>query len=518
MKIITKKIFVDFIKIINYSILTFFLSSIINAQNTDWTDFNQRQQLYPQSEYFIGFSMKPKAKEESQVALLEQLKASAVEELINTVQVTVQSSSTLSQSDVNDRVSSSYKSAITSFSKIDLTGLKNLTHYDKRKKTGYALAYVSKDELIDYYIGKLKQFELDIASKIKAAEQYIGNGDEENAIKAYYQCMPLFREAESAYAIVLLLKASKEQISQIKEYEVAVKNGIEKVYNSENVSLSELCSFLSYGLIMQTGVFNENIRLGSLTFEDTKMSSQFSRRFRIALEKELIEEAGYKIITSSVIGEMSGSPYLLSGTYWVDNNKIKVISILRNINSGKPIASAEGYVPISWLTGRNISFKPENFGQAAENMMLFKSNEITNGGMQLDVWTNKGNDSPIFSEDEMLKFFVRVSHPCYVRIINHFADGSRVLLVDNLYLGTDKVNKVVEIPGTFQCAEPFGTEILQVNAQSKDFTPLHTRSEYGYDFITNNLQSILSNTRGFKKIKNEDIKAENRIIVTTIKE
>jgi hypothetical protein len=137
--------------------------------------------------------------------------------------------------------------------------------------------------------------------------------------------------------------------------------------------------------------------------------------------------------------------------------------------------------------------------------------------MQLDVWTNKGNDSPIFEENDTLLFYVRVSHPSYLRIINHYADGTKVLLVDNMYLGSDKVNKVVKIPAMFQCAPPFGIEILQANAQTVEFSPLHTERESGYDFIIDDLSGILGNTRGFKRISNEDLKAEKRIIVTTMK-
>lgn len=460
--------------------------------------------------------MNEKGREESQLALLEKLKMSAMEELVGTVQVTVESVSTLFQGDVNDRLSSSFKSASTSFSKINLTGLKTKTWYDKRKKMGYALAHVKKEALIDYYRETLNLLKLNIAGKIRAAEQYIGMDDEENALKAYYGCMPLFREAESAYTIVILLRASKEQIGEINEYEAKVKKGIAGIYRSDKVSLPELCTFMSHGLKMQTGTFNERIRMGSFTFEDTRMSSQFSRRFINAFEKELIEEANYKVSTASLKPGSKPPGYLLGGTYWKDGANLKVIAILRNTVTGKPVASAEGYLPISWLNQRDISFKPENFRQAAENMLLFKSNEITNGGMKLDMWTGKGNDSPIFEENDTLMLYIRTNHECYVRIVDYMADGSRVLLVDNMYIGSDKVNKVVKIPIMFQCAPPFGTEILQANSQTKEFSPLRTKSEHGYDFIMDDLNGILNNTRGFKRLNNEDLKAETRIVVTTM--
>jgi len=494
------------------------LTTSIYAQKPNWIKFDQRQQLYPYEEYFIGFSSNLKDKDKSEHELFKELKQSAKAELINTVLVTVKSMSTLFQSDINNNISSEFRHAVTSFSEIKLNKAITETHYDKRKKTGYALAYVKKDALIDYYLQTLVHLKLNIAGKINAAEQFISIGDEEDALKAYFECMPLFCEAESAYTIVMALRASKEQISQIYEYETKVKKGIASIYRSDQISLPELCSFMTFGLNMQTGTFEDRIRLGSFTFEDSKMSSQFSRRFINAFEKELIEEANYEISTTASKPGSKPPTYILSGTYWNDAGNLKVIAILRNTITGKPIASAEGYLPISWLNQRNISYKPENFGQAAENMQQFKSNEITNGGMQLQLWTNKGSDSPIFEENDILELYIRTNHECYIRIVDYMADGSKVLLVDNMYIGSDKVNTIEPLLIKFRCTAPFGVEVLQANAQTKEFPPLLTEREYGYDFILDDVDGILSNTRGFKRITNEDLKAESRVVVTTMKD
>ena len=33
------------------------LTTVLSAQKSEWIDFNKRQQLYPSSRYFTGFSM-----------------------------------------------------------------------------------------------------------------------------------------------------------------------------------------------------------------------------------------------------------------------------------------------------------------------------------------------------------------------------------------------------------------------------------------------------------------------------
>jgi hypothetical protein len=330
--------------------------------------------------------------------------------------------------------------------------------------------------------------------------------------------MPLFREAEEALAVLILMKLPEAEMEELNQYEQKVKTAIPALYGSKQLDLNEVCNFMTKGLFTQTGKLNKSIQIGSFTYEDTKMGSPFSRRFVTVFEKELLGEAGYQVITQVNIKNPIGADYLLSGTFWDEGEYLRLIAILRENNTQKPIASAEGQIPKIWLTKNNVSFKPENYEDALVNMMTFKKDEIINNGLKLEVWTNKGDDSPIFYEGDTLRFYVRVNNECYLRIVDHFADGSKVLLVDNMFLGSDKVNKVVKIGSEFLCSSPFGIETLQVNGQSEKFPPLKTIKRGEYDFISEELAAILKNTRGFKPIKNEDLKAEKRIVVTTIKE
>jgi hypothetical protein len=151
------------------------------------------------------------------------------------------------------------------------------------------------------------------------------------------------------------------------------------------------------------------------------------------------------------------------------------------------------------------------------NMQMFAKDEMKGGELQVEIITNKGKEGQIFSEGEMMKLFVRSNRECYLRFIYHLADGSKVLLLDNYYINRDKVNQVYELPYTFECAEPFGVETLQLNAQTQMFEPLTTRAESGYEFIQENTEQILVKTRGFKNKTGEVLKAEEIVMFTTMK-
>ena len=178
---------------------------------------------------------------------------------------------------------------------------------------------------------------------------------------------------------------------------------------------------------------------------------------------------------------------------------------------------ADTFLPIVSLESRGIAYTPENYKQALINMKEFAKDEVKGGNLNIDVYTNKGKENLIFTEGDVLKLFVRANRECYLRFVYHLADGSKVLLLDNYYINRDNVNQVYELPYEFECAEPFGIETLQLNAQGEPFEALNVRSEYGYDFILDDTQTIITKSRGFKKSKSEtDIKAEKRLVFTTM--
>ena len=150
-------------------------------------------------------------------------------------------------------------------------------------------------------------------------------------------------------------------------------------------------------------------------------------------------------------------------------------------------------------------------------MRVFSKGEIEGGDLKVELWTNKGADNLIFTEGEHMKLSVRANKECYLRVIYHLADGQKVLLLDNYYISTDKVNKVYELPYEFECSEPFGVETLQLNAQELAFGGLRTQKQDGYEFIVDDMQTILVTTRGMKRIEKSDLKAEKRVTITTMR-
>jgi len=218
------------------------------------------------------------------------------------------------------------------------------------------------------------------------------------------------------------------------------------------------------------------------------------------------------------LAEDSGAEWLLSGTYWEQDEQIKVLANLRNVNTGKPLAGAEAVFDKELLKSPPLDFKPQNFEKALLEQKAFAEGEFVSGQLQVEVWTNKGNENLLFSEGETMKVSVRINREAHVRLLYILADGRRTLLYDDYYLDQSKVNRVVEVPDEFICAPPFGVELLICLASTVPFEKVETVEEDGYLFIKEvSPEAVAREIRGFKKINNkESFQAEAKIVITTM--
>lgn len=498
-----------------------------NKNKPKWVSYEERSKQFPERVYLIGFTSEGNNSSEQQEEMFERLKGYSRIQLVESVYTTIKSLTTTDVMTENTETLELFRQTSVSFSKINISGLTIETYYDEKNNTSYAFAYAEKDKLSELYKANIANSKTQIEMNLKNAKQFISAGDKQNALKSFYDCYPVFRDIEEAQTMLIAferLSAGDPVLfaQEINNLKVDVCRGIKSLQQGGNLTLDDVCYIIANAIDIQTDELEKPVRLVNFTFEDSKMGSAFSKRLVKSLEQKLIR-TGLQITTSptSIMGDndKQEDSYLLTGTYWEEGNNLKIISILRSTDSGKAIASAESTLPLKWLKTNNIAYKPDNYNEAIKNLMEFdKQVVLNNGGLVIDVSTNKGNENPIFVKDEKLILYVKANKECYLRFIYHLADKSKVLFYDNYFIPNSMANKIIEIPQHFYCAEPFGVETLQLNAQSEEFLPLNIAEEFGYKFIVDDLEDVLKNTRGFKPVKNEDAKAEKRLIITTLAE
>jgi len=482
-------------------------------QSPSWLDFDQRKASYPDVEYFTGFGMAKLTKGESHEDNLKAAESYAQQELIESIQVTVQSVAVHELSEQNREIRESYRQAVASFSKVSLPGIEDETWYDKKKKTAYAFAWVNKIELADYYQDQLNLNAAQLETKLQEAKQLFTSSQKQKALEAYQACFPILRHMEEA--IAMLITIGIDPGGKLPgAYETEISASISKISQNTNLTLDEICQLLAGSIQTQLGKNEHTMRLVPFTYQDTRMASELSARFGTLFESKLVT-GGLKVSVMGIEGKQH--PLLLTGTYWDDGDYLKFIASVKELSTGTTLASAENRIPKSRLTDAGISWKPENFEEAMARMKIFSEDEIIGGGLLLDIWTDRGSDNLLYKEGEMMKLYVKVNHECNLRFIYYFADDTRTLLVPGDYfIDSDLVNRVVQIPISFECAPPFGVETLQVIAQTDPLPLLVTFESDGYYFISEDVQSILKNVRGFKRSNNQQLFAEKRLVITTI--
>lgn len=501
-------------------ILILFLAfnvGLLAQKEPNWTNPGYRNMKFPEEEYLIGYSQYKNQDDLTQEDFLEKLKGYSQNELVQSVTTTIQSASSISINEENDNYSELFKMSSVSTSGMDIAGLNFETYYNKRSKYGYAFAYARKDKVLAFYKGKLKKGKSKIQQKIQLARSL--QNQQTRQLMELNSCYTEFRNVEEAQSIIYALKPGINTSNLYFEDFKKLKNELEKLKSSlekESVaSLDEVASLLSFTFKKQIPQNIKTVRLLNLSYQDTRMASPFSRRFTQTFEQKLNSIAGLVVISNIASQSEDNVNYLLTGTYWEEGEKIKIIMVLKDMKKGATVASAEAKLDVSWFTSNRVEFKPENFEQALATMKAFKFNDLKSSGLMVDFWTNKGDENIIFTKDETVRINVMANRECYIRIIYYFADGTKTLLLDNYFINAENVNKVYKLPQEFECAPPFGVETIQLNAQTEPFEKLKTEDYSGYEVIVEELDEILKKNRGIKQKKDAQ-SAEKRLIVTTM--
>ena len=487
-------------------------SIVAYGQRPAWTQAGERDFLYPPSNYIVGYYSEKYDKKKSLQDQFNILIGYAKSDIIESIIVTVQSTSVLSTVETEKSVSQTLSQRTASFSKTELVGLITETWFDDKNDEVHAMAVVEIERLSEHLKSALSTKQTKVENLLGEAESYKASGKKEAALTSYYECLPLLREIEELNSVITGLRRhnfNKELIS----LEQTARKGIKEILGGKASTIDEACFLIAEVLNSQLKDKSPIIKVFAPVYEDSKMSSEFSVRVRNSVENKLAS----KLSVASNVTSNNDDRYnaILVGNYWNDGDAVRLIYTLKDVKTNRVMASAEALVSKNYLQENDITLLPENFTQAGERNKAFAKDEVVAGGLKLELWTNKGDDNLIFEENEEMKVFVRVNRACYLRFIYYLADGTKCLLFDDYFINAENANKILELPETFVCSKPFGIENLQVNAQSKPFDPLKTVEKDGYLVIVEDMGSVSIKTRGFKKSSDQVFKAEKRLTMST---
>lgn len=497
-----------------------FIVCQLNAQIPEWVKNQGKTLKFPPNQFLTGYGVSYIKEHSDQADARDRAVSNARKNLIEKIRVKIQSVSTTKSEEVGDRYSSLFSSAVQSTSDLEITGLMTEL-YDDDGSISHALVYVKRDNVVSSYTRTVRSLNEKINAKIASAAIFEQQSKIAQSLNEYLSCFPLMRELEEAQSVLTSLSTGNgldelEENGESNELSmVKIRSSILRLIGRPVKDLDDAAWFLVYQLTEQAGAKEKPgsaVLITPLMYQDTRMGSSFSRYFQTVLEQKMSESAQWNVV------QQASARYVLSGSYWEQQSGVKLIVSIQNISDGIILASAEAVLPKEAVTSVNRSIIPENFQQAMTDRKIFADGETVGGGLTIEAWTNKENLGNLFVSNEKMKVTVRVNLPCYIRFIYHMADGKRVLLFNEYYMDASKVNTPYEIPQSFISMPPFGSEVLQIFAQTERFGHLMTQSLNGFEYIIGDLKTIVQEMRGMQMIKPDLMQSEKRITITTMKE
>ena len=522
-------------------------TTTVHAAKPDWVKNYGHSEERPIHIYLVGFGSAWGSGAEPRQIAADGARADISRHIVTKIKSVIRTS----ESEMKGTVSQQYSGVTQSETALKLLGLETEVYVDsERNPTTYVLAYVHRAELERIYTARASTFRREIRRILADAEKAENASKINLAVEKYLSTYPLYDALKEAEIILLVTKHYGSPVNvAFNELERVTKklsreprippipshteiiNRVEQLVSESITSVDGIARAIVFQLSKQIKQPAGKILLAPFTYQDTQMASRFSRQFLAALEVQLGQIAKWKTINQmrplhsnfrprSVqfmrdFAKRAGATLLLYGTYWENSDQITLRGTLRDVETGEIKAGA---IVKFDRDMKAFDFKPQNYKQLLIEQSAFTDGEFVSG-LQIEIWTNKGSEHLLYTEGENMKVFVRVNRAANLRLLYILADGRRTLLYDNYYIDQSKVNRVVEIPNEFECAPPFGAELLVVAAQTEAFPPIQTYESDGYHFLSaKDAGQAARDFRGMKKKQPNVQQSEARLVLTTMKQ
>ena len=518
-----------------------------HAAKPDWVKNYGRSEERPVHIYLVGFGSAWGSGAEPRQIAADDARADISRHIITKVKSVIRTS----ESEIKGILSQQYSGVTQSETALKLLGLETEAYVDSgRNPTTYVLAYVRRAELKRIYTRQVSELREEIRRILADAEEATNASKIEIAVEKYLSTYPLYEALKEAEIILLVAKhyssssdvafdelervrkkLSREPDIPLIPSHIEVINRVEQLVSESITSVDGIARAIVFQLSKQIKQPAGKVLLAPFTYQDTQMTSRFSRQLLAALEAQLGQIAKWKTVNQTRrsrgnfrprsvqhmrdLAKEAGATLLLSGTYWENDDQITLRGTLRDVETGEIKAGAVVKFDRDMKT---LNFKPQNYKQMLIEQHAFAEDEFISG-LQVEMWTNKGSENLLYIKGETMKVAVRVNRAVHIRLLYILADGRRTLLYDNYYIDQSKVNRVVEIPQEFECASPFGAELLVIAARTEAFPPIQTYESDGYHFLSaKDAGQAARDFRGMKKKQPDVQQSEARLVLTTMEQ
>ena len=515
--------------------LSLSICHLVEAKNKkpDWVVNYGQATEFPADRYLTGFGSAAGIDQQSQQVAQDNARA----DLSRQVVVKISNNISNQQQETETDLVQQFSSVTHSTSSLQVMGLKSEVYLDDHRKhpTAYALTYIRRTDLVRLYQQEKERVQKEIGQLIRLAESNLEQ--KELALQYYFQTLPLFEKLTESRTVLLSVGASSLLDRQEQDDVLPSKNEIwdriRQLALFEIKHLEDVAGAIQFQFNQQFQAPKAGLLVIPFYYQDTKLCSQFARYLKQTLESKLSQSVpptgqfqARSVSFSRDLAAASGADYIITGSYWEETDRLRVLAQCRELKSGTVVASTSVEFASDLLPAA-MQLKPENFQSAMAQQMAFAQQIIDSDQFQLEVWTDRGQDALLYRQGELMKIYLRSNRPCYVRLIYILADGQKTLLLDNLPINAESVNRSLSVNELkdldFECAAPFGAEMLVAVGRTDQFDPLKTVEKDGYYFLPvsqpEEVAYLSRDVRGFKRRQRDDAsikQTESKLMITTV--
>lgn len=509
------------------------LSRSANLAVPDWVRSSGSSARFQASEFLTGFGMSAAGNAMSAPDKLESARNMAMARLTAGLQVHIQTETLVNQFSSmvgrKEELVDEFKSKVSARSDLRLDGVRFEEYVGGRGEPSYALAYLEKEPARVHYRELFRGGMQRLIALQDQGNRQLAGRDTAAARATFGECEKVIGEIEQIVMVLGLLDVSKAMTDDDLRAVLEVKSKSRELWSSDARSMEEAAELLALKLAAQKPPRGK-VQVNALMLEDWFQYSQFSAQFRTALESAVASKTGMQpmnlagaVYTPDSAGKQrlglaEGAELLLTGNYFLkpDAKKPEALHCFVRVSdakTGATVAAAE--VRLASAAVGSLEVKPRNWKEMLEDQRLFQKDEFVGGGLNLEVWTSHGAENLLLEDGDELKICLRANKPCFVRFLYHLNNGARIVpdpKFINFPIRAEQVNKVVELPETFEMCAPFGAEIMQFFAYTEEQPGLATVREV----IDGQPYDVVTNGRGIRKKIEAPEKTEVRINVTTV--
>ncbi|NQS98772.1 MAG: hypothetical protein HQ591_09980 [candidate division Zixibacteria bacterium] len=497
-----------------------------------WLDAEKREQLYSGSQYLKAFATNSSG--DNQQEILNSACNNARTELAAQIRIKIDSHIIDEVSEISGTVHAQIRMRIKSRTNLELTGLVIKKHYDKKTKTGYALALLDRYRAYLAAIDEAHQAHSSIETYLRSGDSAAEAGKMEEAIEAYSRCVAMFLRLSESLAIARVTHQTPISIEGLTPSITCaeVHKRLSEVINQPVASTSDAALILAHQLESQVPD-GAKILPGAFYYENSEFTSTLGERLKMQLMRKFDRDwRSIPMLRSGFtpgsrdhireVTELSGADWIMEGRMLPTKKSVDVMVSIIGIRSGQQTAIGFVEIPNSVIVDEGLEVEPKDYIKIKDDLKKIADNDIRDANAIIEIWTDRGSDGIVFHQGDTIRLRVRSSQAGYVNILNLMSNGVRTVLYQNFYIGQDMVNKGIPLPEEFGCYTPFGCETIIASFATQAFPLLHTTSYAfegeSYQVLTEDLKDYLEMTRSSGRFKNDESNAlaEARLHITTM--